>query len=134
MIQWLLDPNACIAIMNDRPSGVRSRLTEHAVADVAMSAIILYELQYGVAKSGKIEQNRKTLDAFLKYIRVLEWTEDCANAAGQLRADLEQSRSLIGPYDLLIAAHALTADATLVARNTREFSRVKDLRLVDRAT
>ena len=131
MIRWLLDTNACIAIMNDRPPSVRSRLTEHSVAEVAMSAITLYELQYGVSKSGKIEQNRKTLDSFLKYIQVLEWTEDCANVAGQLRADLEKTGSLIGPYDLLIAAHALTAEATLVTHNTREFSRVKDLSLVD---
>lgn len=131
MIQWLLDTNACIAIMNDRPPSVRSRLTGHAVADVAMSAITLYELQYGVARSGKVDQNRKTLDAFLKYIQVLEWTEDCANVAGKLRADLEKTGSLIGPYDLLIAAHALAADAILVTRNTREFSQVKDLRLVD---
>ncbi len=96
-----------------------------------MSAVTLYELRYGVAKSSKIGQNQNTLDAFLEYIQGLECTEDCANAAGNLRADLENTGSLIGPYDLLIAAHALTADATLVMHNTREFSRVTHLRLVD---
>lgn len=98
---------------------------------MAVSAITLYELQYGVSKSSKVEQNRKTLNGFLKYIQVLEWTEDCADVAGELRAALKGAGTLIGPYDLLIAAHALTADATLVMHNTREFSRVTHLRLVD---
>jgi len=37
----------------------------------------------------------------------------------------------IGPLDLLIAAHALALNATLITRNTREFLRVRDLDVED---
>ncbi len=131
MIKWLLDTNACIAIMNNHPPSVKTKLMEQAVADVAISAISLYELQYGVSKSNKVEQNQKTLAAFLQYIQVLEWTEECAGVAGKLRAELEKAGRPVGPYDLLIAAQALAADATLVTHNTKEFSHVKALKLVD---
>lgn len=131
MIQCLPDTNACIAIMNNHPSSVKTKLTEQAVAEVAISAISLYEFQYGVSKSSKLAQNQKTLAAFLQYIQVLEWTEECASVAGQLRADLEKTGTPIGPYDLLIAAQVLAVDATLVTHNTKEFSRVKALKLID---
>lgn len=131
MIKWLLDTNACIAIMNNNPPSVKAALIQKQVAEVAISAISLYELQYGVAKSVKTEHNQKTLSSFLRYIQVLEWTEQCAEVAGKLRADLKKTGDLIGPYDLLIATHALATDTTLVTNNTKEFMRVKALSLVD---
>lgn len=131
MIRWLLDTNTCIAIMNNQPVSVKQTLIKQQVAEVAISVISLYELQYGVFKSTKIEANQRTLQAFLQYIQVLEWTEHCAEMAGSLRADLEKTGNLIGPYDLLIAAHTLALEATLVTHNTKEFCRVTNLQLAD---
>ncbi len=65
------------------------------------------------------------------YMQVLEWTDSCAEIAGIVRADLERVGRLIGHYDLLIAAHTLSSDATLVTHNTKEFKRVSNLRLAD---
>ncbi len=131
MIKWLLDTNACIAIMNQNPLSVIEELQKKPVDSVAISAISLYELRYGIYKSQKIDKNKKTLTAFLQYIQVLDWTDECADTAGEIRAILEKKATLIGPYDMLISAHALCLNAILVTHNTKEFSRVNELELTD---
>lgn len=131
MLKFLLDTDITIAIMNDDPIHVRRQLVKKRVADVGISVISLYELQYGVSKSKKQKQNANTLNSFLEYIQVLDWTKECAYTAGSLRADLEKTGDLIGPYDLLIAAHAKTLGATLVTHNLKEFKRVGGLKIKD---
>ena len=131
MLKYLLDTDTSIAIMNDSPVHVRRQLVKNRVEQVGISAISLYELQYGVNKSKKRRRNANTLNDFLEYIQVLEWTRECAYNAGSLRADLEKRGNLIGPYDLLIAAHARTLGATLVTHNVKEFMRVDSLRIND---
>jgi len=48
---------------------------------------------------------------------------------GVIRASLEQIGQPIGANDLLIAAHALALDLTMVTDNEREFLRIDDLRV-----
>ena len=131
MIKHLLDTDTSISIMNDSPVHVRQHLKRNRVDEVGISAISLYELQYGVSKSKKRRRNTLTLNNFLEYIQVLEWTKECAFTAGNLRAELEKSGNLVGPYDLLIAAHARTLGATLVTHNVKEFRRVGGLKIND---
>lgn len=130
-LQWLLDTNTCIAIMNQSPEHIIQTVMKHPVDTVGMSVISLYELEYGVSKSRKKVQNRQTLDGFKKYIQTVPWTEDCASLCGEIRAELEKKGTLIGPHDILIAGHALALDATLVTHNMKEFKRVKGLNVVD---
>jgi tRNA(fMet)-specific endonuclease VapC len=127
----MLDTNACIAVMNERPARIKVQLLKKSIETVGISVISLYELKYGTYKSKHRLRNQKTLDAFCRYIEVFQWTEECADVAGQIRADLEKVGKLIGPYDLLIAAHAKTTGATLVTANVREFKRVMHLKVVN---
>lgn len=131
MVKFLLDTDTCIAIMNNNPSSVRQQLMKKRVDDVGISVISLYELQYGISKSSKVEQNTHTLNNFLEYIQVLDWTRECAYTAGTLRAGLEKTGKLIGPHDMQIAAHALTLKATLITHNMKEFKRVNQLKIKD---
>ena len=62
---------------------------------------------------------------------MLEFDEDDARCAGEIRDLLRRAGTPIGPYDTLIAGQALARDLTLVTHNTREFSRVSGLRLED---
>lgn len=128
-IKWLLDTNTCIAVMNNRPAKVRKTLLTKTVDSIGISAIVLYELKYGVYKSKFTERNKQSLQAFCQYIQVSPWTEECADAAGRFRAELEAQGKPIGPHDLLIAAHAKTLNATLVTANVREFKRIKGLKI-----
>ena len=131
MVRYLLDTDTSIAIMNNSPVHVRQQLKKNRVDEVGISTVSLFELQYGVSKSGKHRRNTATLNSFLEYIQVLDWTRECAYSAGNLRAELEKSGNLIGPYDLLIAAHARVLGATIVTHNVKEFRRVSGLRIND---
>jgi len=127
---YLLDTNAVIAILNNRPPSVRSRLRRALArgSAIATSSVVLYELWYGVARSQHKKENADRLRAFLAgAVRVLPFQEDDAAVAGELRADLESKGKPIGPYDLLIAAQALRSRATLITANAGEFSRVRGL-------
>ncbi len=130
-----LDTNAVIAILNNRPPLARERLKtvlEAGRTDLAISSIVLYELQYGAARSANPEKNAERLRLFRAGpIDVAPFGEDDAAAAGKLRAALEAKGTPIGSYDILIAAQALRCSATLVTANTSEFARVPGLRLED---
>lgn len=131
---YLLDTNACIALINGAPGNVRRRL-QRAVskeASVLLSSVVVFELWYGVAKSQRKEANTQRLEAFLA--GPLEWTlfdEEDAREAGRVRAELEAAGEPIGAYDVLIAGQARRRGATLVTSNAGEFDRVTGMKWED---
>ena len=134
MTTYLLDTNACIALINGTEINVRRRL-KRAVARESMillSSIVAFELWYGVAKSQRKDSNTQRLETFLG--GPLEWAlfdEDDARAAGTVRAELEAVGRPVGAYDVLLAGQARRRGATLVTSNTKEFARVKGLKWED---
>ena len=105
MTTYLLDTNACIALINGTEANVRRRFQRAVARDsvVLLSSIVAFELWYGVAKSQRKDSNRQRLEAF--FAGPLEWTlfdEDDAQAAGTVRAELEASGTPIGAYDVLV--------------------------------
>lgn len=92
---------------------------------------MLSELHYGVRKSRWRKTNQSLLDEFLLDFDTSDYGARAASIHGELRVALEKRGQPIGPMDMMIAAHALSLDATLVTHNTREFARVKGLRLED---
>jgi tRNA(fMet)-specific endonuclease VapC len=129
-VDYLLDTNACIALINEEPPAVRGRMQKATAAGgrVLVSSIAVFELWYGVGKSTKQEFNRKRLETFLAGpVLVLPFEDADARVAGSVRAALESRGKPIGAYDLLMAAQALRHQLTLVTANVSEFSRVKGL-------
>jgi tRNA(fMet)-specific endonuclease VapC len=129
-VNYLLDTNAVIALLNNNPPGVRSRLRQVVTEDasIAVPSIVLYELWYGVARSARRGENAERLRVFLSgNIDILPLDEEDAVVAGDLRAGLETAGTPIGPYDLLIAAQALRSRTALVTANVSEFARVRGL-------
>ena len=125
-MKYLLDPDICIYIINERPERVRSRFDRHAVGDIGISSITASELAYGVAKTGS-ERNRAALERFMLPLDVCPYGPAAATAYGEIRADLERRGVVIGPLDMLIAAHAAGLGVTLVTNNSAEFRRVRGL-------
>lgn len=137
MTTYLLDTNACIALINGTQPDVRRRFQRAAAkGDVMLlSSVVAFELWYGVEKSQRREANALRVDAFLA--GPLEWTlfdDDDARESGVVRAELERAGRPIGAYDLLLAGQARRRGATLVTSNVREFARVAGLRWEDWAT
>jgi tRNA(fMet)-specific endonuclease VapC len=133
-VDYLLDTNACISIINGEPATVRARMQKVSAggAHVLVSSVAVFELWYGVAKSVKQEFNRKRLETFLAGpILVLPFEDADAHVAGSVRAVLEAAGRPIGAYDLLMAGQALRHQLTLVTANVSEFSRVKGLHWQD---
>ncbi len=131
MTTYLLDTNACIALINGTQVGVRRRFQRAVARDSVMllSSIVAFELWYGVAKSQRKEVNAQRLEAFLA--GPVEWTpldDDDARAAGDVRAELEAAGTPIGAYDVLLAGQARRRGATLVTSNVSEFGRVAGLK------
>lgn len=125
---YLLDTNMVIYIQRGVPR-VLQRLKELGRQRVALPALVVAELAYGVEKSTQQARNRKRLEEFLIEMNVLPWTHKAMWHYGRHFHALRSSGQSIGHMDLLIAAQALAEDATLVTNNTREFERIKDLRL-----
>ena len=128
-MNYFLDTNICIYLINQRPPSIVEKLMKFSPQELGISAIVVSELQYGVAKSSQSERNRQLLDAFLRPFQIVPYDAAAAEAYGLIRADLEKKGQPIGREDLLIAAHALAADLTLVTNNEAEFKRVPNLRV-----
>jgi tRNA(fMet)-specific endonuclease VapC len=132
-VSYLLDTNACIAIINGRPERVRQRLrqVESRGDRASVSSIALFELWYGVAKSQRVAANRERLAVFMSRTEVVVFDDRDAAAAGQVRANLEREGRPIGAYDTLMAGQALRRGIILVTANVAEFDRVTALRWED---
>jgi tRNA(fMet)-specific endonuclease VapC len=134
MKTYLLDTNACIALINGTEINVRRRFKRALAREsvILLSSIVAFELWYGVAKSQRKDRNTQRLEMFLS--GPLDWAlfdEDDARSAGTVRAELETAGRPVGAYDVLLAGQARRRGATLVTSNTKEFARVQGLKRED---
>jgi tRNA(fMet)-specific endonuclease VapC len=129
-VSYLLDTNACIALINGKSASVRTRFEKviDGGSQVFVSSVAAFELWYGVAKSARPEANAKAVETFFSGpVQLLAFERGDAERAGEVRAGLEKRRKPIGAYDVLMAGQALRHKMRLVTSNAREFGRVKGL-------
>jgi tRNA(fMet)-specific endonuclease VapC len=129
-VRYLLDTNACVALINQKPARVRLRFdrARDRGGEMLVSCIAACELWYGVAKSPRQEANARRVETFFAGpLAVLPFDEEDARSAGRIRATLESAGKPMGGYDLLIAGQAIRHKLTLITANTREFGRVSGL-------
>jgi tRNA(fMet)-specific endonuclease VapC len=128
-IEFMLDSNICIYLINNNPRKVRHIFEQYDNTQIALSSLVVFELQYGVNKSVSIAKNKTALEIFLRDFEIKAFSESAASRAASIRAELERKGTPIGAYDYLIAAHALELGATLITNNLKEFRRVEGLKL-----
>lgn len=127
---YALDTNTVVHAI--RGAGrVKQRLLATPRHEVAMPSLVVYELEVGTTESVTPSRRRVELDVLTSTIKILPFTFREAKLAARLRLELEARGTPIGPMDVLIAATALAAGATLVTHNTGEFGRIHGLRLDD---
>lgn len=128
-MRYLLDTNVCVDILNQRYPAVTERLRRCSPEDLCLSSVVVAELRYGADKSQRPAENHRRLDLLFGEIPCLDFDPNAASTYGRIRTDLEKRGETIGPYDLMIAAHALSLRLTLVSDNVREFKRVEGLQV-----
>jgi len=125
----MLDTDICIYIIKRKPLRVLERLESIQPGQLSMSAITFAELMNGAKKSQRVEANVSRLNALGEILEICSFDQQAAVAYGDVRSSLEKRGEVIGPHDLLIAAHALSLDRTLITNNEREFKRVEGLKV-----
>ena len=121
----MLDTNVVSHIMQGRDAQLLARLTQLPVGQVVMSSVTLAELEYGLHRKGQPVRLKRALTQMLLRIDVLPWDEKVATCYGELCSTLEAQGINLSDFDMMIAAHAVAVDASLVSRD-KAFSRVGD--------
>ena len=127
---FALDSNTLIYALKGM-GRVRDQIERLDPGDLAVPAVVAYEIEFGTLNSRKPEARRRDLQKLLRTLKVLPFDSRAGEMAARLRYQLERAGEKIGPLDTLIAGTALAHGATLVTRNVREFSRVQGLRIED---
>lgn len=127
MLRFLIGTDTAIELLRRRSPDVAATFTEHA-DEVAISSISAFELWFGAERSSDPTRNRHAVNEPLSLFALLEFDLEAASHAAEIRAELSRMGTMIGPYDVQIAAIARTSGLTVVTGNTREFSRVPGLR------
>lgn len=128
-MNYLIDTNICIYIMNNHPPKVIEKFKKVGVGEVGISSITVSELYYGVYKSPQVDKNSQRVGEFLQPFSILPYDENASRSYGIIRNELEKKGKVIGPLDMLIAAHALSNNLILITNNVKEFERIKSLRV-----
>ncbi len=127
---FALDANAVIHALKGK-GRVRQRIASVHPNEIAVPAIIAYELEFGTLGSRAAVRRREELQSLLRAITILPFEERAARHSAALRASLEKHGQSIGLLDMLIAGTVLAHGATLVTHNTQEFQRVPGLNVED---
>lgn len=127
-MKYMLDTNTCIYIQK-RVGSVLENLKNKRKYGIAISAITLAELEYGVEASVYREKNAVALMKFLAIADVLPFDSFAAAEYGSICAELRKLGKPIGTMDMLIASHAKSAELIVVTNNVREFERIEGLEI-----
>jgi len=127
----MLDTNICIYIIKKKTENVLSKLKQNRKKGLYISTITLAELEFGNANANSTykERNQIALLEFLSIMNIKQFDENAAKEYGIIRKDLKDKNCLIGPFDMLIGAHAKSLNMTLVTNNVREFERIQGLKI-----
>ncbi len=128
-MKFMLDTNICIYIIKQKPIKVLKHFTQYSPGDILISSITIAELRYGVEKSLHVQQNHDALSGFIVPLEIAAFDEKAAEEYGKVRAQIEKKGQPVGSMDMLIGAHALSLGVALVTNNTKEFRRIKGLKV-----
>jgi len=127
-LRYLLDTNVLSALIRQPQGPVAATLARRGFGTVCTSIVVAAELRFGARKLDSKALTGK-IDDLLASLPVLSLDAGADHTYAEIRLQLEQAGTPIGPNDLLIAAQALQSGLTLVTDNTDEFGPVTGLQL-----
>lgn len=125
---YMLDTNTASYVIKGNIPRVRQRLIKIPMAQLSISAVTEAELRFGVVREPEATRLATAVDEFLLRVNSLPWGSGAARRYAEVRTALERRGTPMGNLDMMIAAHALAAEATLVTSD-RVFRRVKHLEI-----
>ncbi|WP_061256607.1 type II toxin-antitoxin system tRNA(fMet)-specific endonuclease VapC [Leptospira interrogans] len=126
---YLLDTNICIFLIKKKNATLLENLKKKLNKDLFVSSLTVAELEFGIQKSEFKEKNKVALIEFLTIFNILSFSDKDVESYGIIRADLERKGNAIGSIDMLLAAQAIANNYIFVTNNTKEFKRIKALKI-----
>ncbi|MGI9090019.1 MAG: type II toxin-antitoxin system VapC family toxin [Gemmatimonadaceae bacterium] len=121
----MLDTDTASYIIKGRSPAVAARLASIPPSAVCVSVMTRAELLYGLKRLPMSHRLHLGVRQFLRLVRVLSWDSDAAGYYADIRHQLVTSGQPIGEFDMMIAAHSLSAGAVLVTNNIRHYARIE---------
>ncbi|NQX00970.1 type II toxin-antitoxin system VapC family toxin [bacterium] len=131
-MKLLLDTNVCIDLLRGRPEVV-ARFRDHSPSDLGVSAVTVFELIQGTRRAPEPYRaiEREKVETFLALITTVLFDGECGRLAGEINADLLNRGTPVGVMDVFIAATALRMEVSVVTNDSRDFSRIAGLEVID---
>ena len=129
-MKYCLDTNTLIYFFKGL-GDVSNRLLTTPPGEIAIPAVVIYELEVGIVKSTSPRKRITQLQEITSLVNIISFGQSEAKCAAGIRIKLERQGIPIGPYEILIAASALANNSTLVTHNKREFEIVAGLKIED---
>lgn len=130
-MSYLIDTCVVSDFFKKIPAVIK-RFEEVSPGEIHLSTITVMEIEYGLKLNQEREKKIRPLwNELLKYIHVIPYSLQCAQASASIRADLKSKGLLIGPYDILIAGVSLAHHMTMVTSNVKEFHRIEEITVED---
>jgi tRNA(fMet)-specific endonuclease VapC len=121
----MLDTDIASDIIKRRSPAIQARLSEIPPSRVCISAVTHAEMLYGLKRLPPAHRLHLAVKRFLRQVQTLSWDAEAAEYYADICHQLVASGQLIGELDMMIAAHSLSAGATLVTNNTRHYGRIE---------
>ena len=130
-LSYLVDTDVFSLMVKGQDASINTRLQTLVKGEATVSVITAGEFYYGVTHAPVSTLRDQRAQRLLDFFGLLPLDAEVAASYGTVRADLRRAGTPIGPNDLWLAAQALAHGLTMVTRNTREFKRVKGLKVED---
>ena len=127
-LSYLLDTNILSDLVRNPQGPIAAQIVKAGEERICTSIIVAAELRYGAAKSNSTKLAER-IELILSALEILPLETPADHQYAAIRHHLTRQGTPIGPNDLLIAAHALSNDLTVVTANVGEFSRVPGLKV-----
>lgn len=123
----LIDTNIVIAFFKGEAAVSEKILSQ--IDQIAVSSLVVAELDYGAKASMRSTENLAKLYQFLELVEIAPFDLDCAKIFGTIKSKLRLIGKPTGEVDALLAATAMNHNATFITRNKKHFENVEGLRL-----
>ena len=128
-MNYYLDSNICIYFLKGIYPSIKEKIVSTNPSTIKIPSIVKAELLYGAEKSQQKAKNLSTIKLFLEPFEIVPFDEECSLVYSKIRSAMELKGMVIGPNDSIIAATVLAKNGVLVTNNTKEFEKVKNLKL-----